>query len=312
MATATGSGLRVGYVAESTIGTTPATPEFKVLETTGFNVNLTKELIEATLLGGRDRKCLRHGNRTVGGDIPSLLIYGHQDDLLEAALGGTWEADTPAVGTDQLTNGSVRRGFTIFRQDPALGADSYRYYTGCEMNTLNLELTPNSDVVFTVGVIGVDSPNEHAEKAGATYIEPSGDCPFSYDSGSILDDGVELADVTQLTMTVENNIESSFVLFSKTTGSKPQGKINVSGNVTAQFQNFTLYDKFISGEKSSLEVNLLDEAGNAYKITLPRTMFNTGNTDVGGEGEITISLDFTAELDSATGSTIIVERTPVV
>ena len=198
MSTATGSELRVGYVAESTIGTTPATPAFKVLETTGFNVNLTKELIEATLLGGRDRKCLRHGNRTVGGDIPSLLIYGHQDELLEAALGGTWSAAATtgsvslsatttsfdrtagdfaadgfvvgqivessgfseagnngsfivtAVGTlsltvtplegqtmtaetaasgreitadSQLKNGSVRRGFTIFRQDPALKAE---------------------------------------------------------------------------------------------------------------------------------------------------------------------------------------------
>lgn len=302
MATSTGANVRWGYAAEATIGTTPANPEFKTLEFTGSGLKLTKDLIESALLGGRDRKCLRHGNRTVGGDLNTLLIYGHQDELIEAALCGTWEGDT-------LTNGAVRRGFTFVRQDPDIGTDAYRYYTGCEINTMNLSLTPNDDVQLTFGIIGVDNTPGQAAITGQSFTTPTTNCPFDYKRGEIRVGGEVVANMTSFNVQVENGMESSFVLFSNVTGNKSIGKFNVTGNITAQFDGFTQYNLFEEAEKVSVVIVLQDGDGNEYEVELPRVLLNTADDDVGGEGEITMSSDFTAEIDNTAGYTMQISRT---
>lgn len=309
---ATGNQTRAGFVAESPIGTTPATPAFNLLPFSGFNPNRTVEVIRSNILGSRDPKHLGHGNVSVSGDVETPLIYGAVDPLLEAALGGTWTADTPAVGTAQLQNGDTRRGFTLFReQEDFAGADRFLYYEGCEINTLALSVQPNSDVTATFGVIGVESPESHAEITGATYVDYPTITPFRYHTGSIEVDSSVVADITGFDISVNNNIETSYVLFKKTTGAKPNGEFNVTGTLTVQFRDFALYDKFRTAAKASIVLNLTDSAGNALKVRLPSALFNSANADVGGPGEIPLSIEFECDKSTSDGFVMAVERTPV-
>ena len=305
MAVATGIREQIGIIAETTIGTTPASPAFQLIETTGFTINPTKEVIQDNRLGNRNRRCSKHGNKSVAGDLPLLLVYGAYDNLIEAAFCGTWDDDT-------LVNGVTRRGFTIARNNPEFGANSWRYYTGVEINTMALELTQNDNVSLTFGVIGVDSDTPSAALAGQTLLPAVTDCAFDYKHGSLLVGGVARAQATAFTINIKNGIEASYVLFSDVTGAKPIGKFDVSGNITMQFDSVDDYNHFINADKVAIVLTLQDAAtgGNEYELTIPKAMFNTANTDTSGEGEISISLDFAAEYDSGIDGTLQLARTP--
>ena len=311
MAVATGIRERIAYAAETVIGETPATPEFQTVEVTGFSINPSKEVIQDNRLGNRNRRCNKHGNQTVSGDLSLLLVHGAYDDLLEAGFCGTWENDSPVLGSDTLVNGDTRRSFTIARENPEIDTNAWRYYRGVEVNTIGLELTQNDNVQLTFGVIGVEATKGQAALAGQTFVAPSTACAYDYKYGSLKVDDVVRAAITGFSFNVENGIEASFRLFSDKTGSKPIGKFDVGGNITLQFESTEDYNSFLAADKVSIELALRDAAtdGNEYVLIIPRAMFNSAPTDTGGEGEITITLDFAGEYDGGIDGTAQLVRT---
>lgn len=312
MAVATGVNEVIGYVAEANIGETPANPVFKILETTGFNVNETRETIQDNRLGNRNRKCNKQGNIGVTGDVPLLLEYDAYDDLLAAAFCADWETDAPAVGSDRLVNSNLRKGFTFMRRNPELGGSQYRYYKGCEIGGFSLELTQNDNIAVTFSVIGVESTPIQAMITGATTSPAPGGCSFDYKHGSFQVDGSPVANITAFSFAVENNIEASHVLFSQKTGAKPIGKFDATGSVTAQFDDELLYNKFINDEKAAIVVTMEDAAsgGNKLVLTIPKAMLSNPTTDTSGDGEITLSAEFTGEYDAGIDGTVQLVRTP--
>lgn len=85
------------YIEEVTCGTTPANPAWKSLRYTGGNMRLNKDSIQsAELDGSREVADIRLGQNQTSGDISIEMSYGSHDDLLEAALGGSWS--TGATG----------------------------------------------------------------------------------------------------------------------------------------------------------------------------------------------------------------------
>ena len=154
---ANGSRHSMRIVAESAYGTTPANPVFDIIRHTGTTLGLSKESLQSEeLRDDRQISDFRHGAYQVGGDINVELSYGSFDKLLEAVLGGTWEVDTPAVGTDRLKAGTTRRSFTIerFFGDILTVDKPYHRFTGVEFNTLSLAINANAMVTGAFGVLG--------------------------------------------------------------------------------------------------------------------------------------------------------------
>ena len=52
----------------------------------------------------------------------------------------------------------------------------------------------------------------------------------------------------------------------------------------------------------------LSDGTNAYAFTLPRIKYNSGQPDVSGEGEVTISLDIMALFDETEESQIVITK----
>lgn len=79
------------YVMESTCGVTPTNPVWSPLRFTSGNLQQTRDtLISNELDGGRDTTTVRLGSKQSGGEISIELSPTSYDDVLEAALGGTW------------------------------------------------------------------------------------------------------------------------------------------------------------------------------------------------------------------------------
>ena len=311
--TATGSGHSAGYIVESTYGTTPATPAFTNLRLTSTSLGLSKTALESNELSStRQVLHYRHGNKQVGGDIGFELSYGTFDDFLEAALGGTWATDTPSAGIDQLKAGLTRRSFTIERKFGDLDTPEYHRYTGCEINSMSLSVAPDAMVTGSFSMIGQDySPGNTSIITGATYPAGTTTEPFDSFTGTIDEGGSTIGIVTALEMSLENGLNPLFVVGSDTTLEPGIGKLRASGTVTVFFQDSTMLNKFVNETASTLELTLLDPAGNEYYFHLPNIKYNGGQPDTSDDSEITLSMPFVALYDATEASAIVIERTPV-
>lgn len=300
---ATGAQHSLHFVAESTYGTTPSTPTWTPCPHTGCTLGVTKDSIVASKLrGDRQIEDLRHGNKQVGGDIPFELEYGAFDDLLEAALMGSWSTDVLKVGT-------TRRSFTFERKFADLDTAEYHRTEGAEINTMSLEIAPNAMVTGTFGVMGEDLTIATAEVASSTYSADVGNKPFDSFTGSITEGGSSIGTVTQITLNLDNGIERQFVVGSDVTLQGADKRSNLTGTLTAYFTSKTLYEKFLNETESEIVLTLTDLDGNDLQIDIPRIKYTAGNPDVSDEGSVTVALDFQALYSSSDASNIVITRT---
>lgn len=308
---ANGSRHSMRYVAEATYGTTPATPAFKPIRHTGTTLGLSKESLQSEeLRDDRQIADFRHGAYQVGGDINIELSYGSFDDLLEAVLLGTWAVDGGGTGIDRLKAGVTRRSFTVERFfGDILSADKpYHRFTGVEFNTLSLAINANAMITGSFGVLGQSMSTGTAIIAGATYAAATTTSPLDSFTGTLSEAGTPIAVITEISLSLENSLEARFVVGSKQSIRPSIGRSNVTGQVTAYFENSALLDKFINETESNIEFELPDGAGNKYTFTLPRIKYTGGQPDVDGEGPITLSMPFQALLDATTGTNLIIDR----
>ena len=309
---ADGSRHSMAFVAEATFGTTPATPVFTPIRHTGTTLALSKNTLQSEeIRNDRQIADFRHGSYQVGGDINFELSYGSFDELLSAVLCGAWTTDTPVVGTDQLKAGTTRKSYTIERYfSDVLSADKpYHRFTGCEFSRMQLQIAADAMITGSLSVVGAGMATGTAIIAGATYPAASTTSPLDSFTGSLNEDGTAIAVITEIQLTIENGHAARYVVGSKQSIRPSIGRSNVSGQITAFFENSTLLDKFINETESDINFTLPDAAGNSYKFILPRVKYNGGQPDVQGEGPITLSMPFQALLDSTTGTNILIERT---
>lgn len=303
MTIANGAQHSLHYVAETTYGTTPSTPTWTPLPHTGTTLALTKDGIESEKLrGDRQVEDFRHGNKSVSGDVTGELEYAAFDDMLEAALCGTWT-------TDVLKAGTTRRSFTFERKFADLATPEYHRYTGCEVNALSISVSPNAMVTTTFGIIGKDLTTNTSQVASSVYSSDVGNSPFDSFTGSILEGGSSIGVVTAFELSLENGIEPLFAVGSQTTNRPSIGKSRLTGTLTTYFESKALYDKFINETSSSIALTLTDLDGNDYLIELGNVKYNSGQPDVSGEGAVTIALEFVGLYDDVDASNIVITRT---
>lgn len=310
--TATGARHSLDYVLESVYGTTPATPVFADVRHTGCTLGLAKSSFESSeIRSDRQIAHFRHGNKNVSGGIPIEMSYGSFDAFLEAVLCGTWAADTPSVGIDELKAGTTRRSFTFERYFANLTTPEYHRYTGQEFNSFNMEIKPDAIVTGNFSLIGQGYTNATTAIAGATYGSPTTTEPFDSFSGTINEGGSPIAILTGLSFTLENGLNPLFVIGSDETLQPSIGRSRLTGTITAYFQSKALLDKFVNETASDLVFTLVDAAGNQYQFDFPNIKYNGGQPDVEGEGEVTIALPFIGLYDATEASNIVIQRNPI-
>jgi hypothetical protein len=309
MTRANGAQHEADYIAEVTFGTTPATPAMTLIRHSGMSLALTKDSLQSDeVRSDRQIADFRHGNRTVGGDISAELTYGEQDDFLEAALGGTWAVDTPSAGIDQLKVGETLTSFTIRRFFSDI--TQYEVFTGVRFSGLAISVQPNQISTITFTCNGQDMSTTNL--TGATQNPANTNTPFSgHEAGDIKEGGITYAGITGIELALDNGLESAFELGSDTTGDHIIGRSNVTGTVTAYFENSTLLDKFLNETESSIEFTQTDLDGNTLRFVVPKIKYTGGQPDVSGEGAILLSLPFQGLYDATTSTNFYIERNPV-
>jgi hypothetical protein len=299
---ANGSRHSIAYASEGTYATA-ATTGFKTLRGGRTTLALSKDVLESEeLRSDRQIADQTHGTYNVAGDVPIELSYDSFDDLIEAALGGTWS-------TNVLKAGTTRRSFTIQRHFADLGDNPFHVFTGCEVDSFSLEVAPNAKVTGAFSLLGSGFVTQAATQG--VVAAPNTNATMSSFEGALLEGGSPVAVVTSINLNLENGLETRFVVGQKETIRPQIGRSNVSGEITAFFESSALLNKFINETESSLAIQLDDVDGNQYLIELPRIKYNSGSTPVQNEGAISITLSFQALYDQAEATNIKITRTPV-
>ena len=301
MTIAAGSRHSMAYITEASFGITPATPVFKEIRHNGTTLSLSKSTYtSAELRADRQITDMRHGTRQVGGTINSEFSGGAFDDFLQAAMGGTWT-------TGVLLAGTIRRSFTIERDFADIG--QYLRYVGCEFDGFDIDVKAEGIVPIMFNVIGKDQTSATSIIAGATYTAAPVYSPYDGFSGTIKEGGATIAVITEIKVTLKNNLAPIYVVGSPSSLEPSIGKSMLTGTVTAYFQDTVMLTKFVNETESSIEFTLTD-GSNSYDIIIPRVKYTGAPPNVSSDKPITLSMPFQALLDSTTSTNLKIIRTP--
>lgn len=291
----------LAYVREDVRGITPDNPAMKSLRHTSCNLNLSRDAFTSAELR-RDRQIsdVRTLANKIAGTIGIEPSFGEFDELLEGCLAGTWK-------DDELTCGVEERSYTFERRFTDI--DQYVRYRGCFLNKFSLSIKPNAMITGSFELIGL---------SGETANEPLVESPapslthLQYDSftGELRSNGELMAVVTGIDLSLDNGIQSQFVIFQRDAPFVSWGNSNVTGTMTAFFQNAALIREFLDETPATLEFTLGRPGDNQYTFILPKIRYTGAENNMDAEGPLSISMPFSAMLDPATGTNLIIRRKP--
>lgn len=301
---ATGARHGTRYVRETDFGVVPPSPRLRALRHTSNSLLLGRDSFTSNELRPDGQIVdMRLGNRRVSGEVGIEFSFGEYDDFLAAALRSTWRPS--ANGREILTAGTEAIFFTIERWFDDLGRSQYA--TGCRVDTLKLSVATNAMVTGGFGFLGRDL----AFAAAPLDPEPAASHtakPFDGFSGRLSEGGAVNAVVTSLELSLDNGLEPAFVIGSDTAPSLVEGRINLTGTLTAYFDGRDMLDKFAAEKPSSLVFTLGDGLRESYVFTLPLIKYTAGDNPAEGPGPVLITMPFQALYDPASGTNIMIER----
>lgn len=303
MAFAQGSRSSLSYIAETSFGTTPATPTFAYLPFNTHSIDLTKDRVEGNeIQADRMTRVDRHGNKQAGGSIETDLRKGDFDELMESAFFNTFSTDVLKIGT-------TPKYFTM--EDAAEDISQYRLFTGMAVSNMAVSIAPNQMVTGTFEMVGKTMTQSGSTgSTGGTPTAASSNQPFDSYSGTISDGGSAISIVTSIDFSLANSLAPTFVVGSDAAQSLEYGRAVVEGTMTVYYEDETLINKFLNETESAIEVSVDDPTGsNSYTFLFPRVKYNGASVPVQNPQSRLITLPFVALYDATEGTNIKLTRT---
>jgi hypothetical protein len=197
--------------------------------------------------------------------------------------------------------------FTVEEWHP--DATISRVFTGQQVNSMAIALQPNAMATIDFGFMGKDAETATSSAYFTTPTAIGGEGIYSAPDGVLLVNGVVNGVVTGLNITVDNGIQQTAVIGSNTIGAKSRGKVAVTVEGSAIFQDTTILNYFDAETEVSLTY-VLTTANNtdAFAIHLPRVKIGSASTN---DGENVVILSFSGVALEYTGSAVGVTQTTI-
>lgn len=309
MAVADGSQVRLAYVAEATIGTTPSSPVFQTIRYETADIKADKQTeITNEVRADRNVGSIVKVGQSVAGPINGLLSYGTWDVFFSQLLCSSWS-------TNVLKNGVAHAAMTIEQFYELGSTDAYIRFRGCRINTLDMMMETKKAVNVNWGVMGMDAQAPAtAILSGATYTAAT--------TTEVMNAALNVTALTftgitngpkiqKLSLRINNNIYANDIIGQEATYSHGLGRHEISGSFTALFENAETYKAILDHDDIAIATTIEDTAGNSYEIELPKVkLLNGAPTPVGNSRAVIIDVPFQAYYDSGISATIQITRTP--
>ena len=281
MAFAQNARTALGYVVESTFGTTPGTPSLISLPFGSHSLNMTKGALEGTDMQPDEmERHFIHSTQGVAGDITVDLRKADFDPLLESVMRSAWSTNVLKVGV-------TPKYFTI--EEESADVTQYRQFMGMTVNSMTISASANAStpVQATFGLIGKSMTLTQATvDAGSGYTAASVNEPFNHHNGSLLlgntgATGTAIP-VTAFEFTINRNYEPAYSIGSTTAEALIAGRAIVEGKFSAYFVDNSIIDRFIAETATKLVLEIDDPSNaNPYIFEFPSVKLMNATLGVG-------------------------------
>jgi hypothetical protein len=186
-------------------------------------------------------------------------------------------------------------------------------HTGCQPTSLDLQLPPTGLATIGIGFVGKDVETATSQYFTTPTAATTTGLTASV-NGLVLVNGTAVAVLTGLTLQVQSARSGDPVVGANTVPTMFPGRVTVSGQATAYFEDATFRDAFLNETEMEIVVVLASDNTAASKfvgITLPRCKLS-GSSKSDGEGGIVQTIPFTALLPTTGGSGIANELSTIV
>lgn len=310
MTVADGSQVRLASVSEVTIGSIPSNPSFQTMRYVSSDVRLAKQVdVPNEVRADRNVASITDVGRAVQGTIQTLYSFGTFHEWLEYLFGNTW-----APG-GILKNGVTPMAATLEHFYEQGVTDTFVRYRGCRFNTLDLTLRPRQSVSAAWGIMGITSPTPtNAIISGATYAAAT--------TTEVFNAGLNVAalnftgitnppKIQQLTLRITNNIYPVDVVGQYEVYSHGLGRFEVTGSMTALFENLDTYQAILDHDDVNIGFTLTDNASNSEVWNIGTAKLIDGGPNGPGNGAPAIlEVPFQAKYDASDAASITITRTP--
>jgi hypothetical protein len=132
-------------------------------------------------------------------------------------------------------------------------------------------------------------------------------------TGNVTIDGTASGSITELDLTISNNLANRFVVGSKLTQSHTIGQRSITGSFTAFYDSTDWIAKFTDETSFAIVHTIKDPAGNSISFRFPKVYITAAPPDTQGtNGEITLNLPFVAVYDSTAGHAVQIRLNPAI
>lgn len=199
------------------------------------------------------------------------------------------------------TSGHTDRSYTVEHWFANIAQSEL--FTGCKVGQVDVNLPATGMAEVNFAIQGKDITTGTAAYFTGTETASSGGTLAAV-NGILLVNGTAVGNVTGMNFSINGNLSTQEVVGSNASPDIFVGSIDVSGQMTALFENATLRDMFINETEASLVFVLT--AGNAkdshfLAFNLPRIKVGGSSKDDGEKG-LQQTIPFTALLNTAGGT----------
>ena len=295
---ANGSAVQYYYV-EEVAGAVPATPAWKPIRfvSAGLTPNIN-QIDTAEMNQYRQQQASRGGTYSVAGDIAVELSFSSFDDLIQAAMQGTWTANVLKIG-------KVERSFAILERHTDIGVD-YVYH-GCRVSTMAISSPLNAPVGVTFSMMGTKA-EKYTVPVGSTYLPATATDIMITTNLALTEGGVSVAYATEWSVSLDNGMEALFALGSREAFDISNGVAKVTGSMSAYLVDAVLWDKVLNETATSHTIQFT-EGADSYTLELPKVRYTQGQKQTSGPGAIIPQYTVSAGYDDVLATTMMITRT---
>lgn len=215
-----------------------------------------------------------------------------------AFTSGVFTASTLLQG-NHLRNGTTLHSYTVERSYADVSA--FHVFEGMRIGSMTLEFATQAILTGTFGLNGKGLSADTSSVASTTTSPSVSDIMNASDNvGRIWEGGEAVTGIIFQNITVEltNNLRDQNKIGSADLAGIGAGRCEVTGTLTAYFEDNSLLTKFVNNTASNLRFQVTDEEGNSYIITLPRVKFTDHDSPAGGgNADVIQTIPFGATVD---------------
>jgi len=220
--------------------------------------------------------------------------------------------DTVTIKGQHIHNSNVAASFTLEKEFSDL--TQFISYTGMRVGDFSLEFATAAIVTGAISFMGKSGAIAGVTVGtGNPIAAPTADVMNAVSNVLGIFEGATLAELTskmsKLGISVKNSLRGQNAIGTLGNVGIGTGRCDVSGTLSAYFENDTLYAKFLANTTTGLAWRAQDAVGNAYIISVPKVKLSDGTVVAGGaDQDVMADFSWQAVMHATFGFTISIDK----